>query len=77
MSENGTGAHHHEWMVERPLRQVSRAWCWCGATGEFFNYGPQVNIRDRHQIKAERRAAHPDELRTAQLDLLGQVGKIR
>ena len=70
-------AHRHEWMLERPLRQISRAWCWCGATAEFFNYGVQIRIGDRHQIKAERRAAHPEELRDAKLDLFGQASRIR
>lgn len=66
----------HEWMVERPLRQISRAWCHCGATGEFFNYGPQIRIGDRHQIKAERRTASREELAEAKVDLQSQIARI-
>ena len=56
--------HHHRWMLERPLRQISHAWCTCGMEADFYNYGPQIRVGDRHQIKAERRVMMPEERET-------------
>ena len=65
-------------MLERPLQRISRAWCWCGLEGAFFNYGPEINIRDRHQMKAERRAENmPVRAEQTAEQVMQRAGRIR